>query len=77
MALLAADGEQTVERYVDEVEKVRSGYILARDPKAYGRWRRDVDRRARRPIGKDLAQLAKAFGGTTGMVVRGDFEFRN
>lgn len=76
-SLFAQDGEQVVERYVDEVEKVRSGYLLARDPKAYRRWRRDVDRKTRRPVGKDLAQLAQAFGGTAGMVVRGEFEFRN
>lgn len=68
-----------LDRFVDEVEVVRSGYTLARDPKAYRRWRRDVERQSGRVHGKDLAALAKAFGGQVGggAVVRDEFEFRN
>ena len=75
MALFRADSDDAATRFADEVEVVRSGYALARDPKAYGSWRRDIDRRTgRRAEGKSMAQLARDFGG---QVVTGDLEFRN
>jgi hypothetical protein len=73
VALLDADSDGANLRFADEVETVRSGYILARDPKQYNRWRRDVDSRSGRKPGRNLAQLAHHFGGS---VVAGDFEFR-
>lgn len=75
VALLDADSDGANLRFADEVEVVRSGYFLARDPKAYTRWRSGVDRRSgARPVGKPLADLARDFGG---QVTHGDFEFRN
>lgn len=57
------------------IEAVRAGSLLARDRKAYQRWRWSADRRAgRKPAGKNLAQLAQDFGGN---VTTGDFEFRH
>jgi hypothetical protein len=80
VALLDADSDTAPGRFADEVETVRSGYILARDAKTYNLWRRDVDRRTGRVSGRNLGQLARDFGGTVGTggsVVRGGFEFRN
>ncbi len=74
MALFDADGDMASGRFVDDVEAVRSGTILAHDQKAYNKWKVDVARRTGRKSGKDLAQLAKDFGG---QVVQGDFEFRH
>lgn len=75
VALLDADSDGANLRFADEVEAVRSGYILARDPKAYRGWRSGIDRRSGiKPAGKSLADLARSAGGN---VVRGEFEFRN
>lgn len=53
------------------VEAVRAGTIFAGDNNQHARWRAAS---ARHATGKDLAQLARDFGG---QVARGDFEFRN
>lgn len=77
MALFDADADGANARFAEAVEIVRSGQILARDQKAYGRWRRDVDRQTGRPPdGKGLAALAGVLGSGL-QVVRGEFEFRN
>jgi hypothetical protein len=63
-------------RFTDAVEAVRVGTILAHDAKQFGRWQADVARQAGHPgAGKDLAKLARDFGG--GHVEQGGFEFRN
>jgi hypothetical protein len=56
------------------------GTIFAHDATQHARWRSDVDRHSRQPqLGKNLAQLARDFGGQPGglEVVRGQFELRN
>jgi hypothetical protein len=74
---VTADGRA---RFTEAVEAVRTGYIFARDQKAYDRWSSDIALRSGRPpTGKPLAQLARDLGGQTDglQVVRGQFEFRN
>ena len=61
-------------RFSELVEAARAGYIFAHDAKQYSRWRADSDRKSGRKPGRDLAQLARDFGG---QVEHGGFEFRN
>jgi hypothetical protein len=76
--LFDEDADGATGRWADEVEAVRAGYVLARNPKGYQQWRSSVDRvSGRRPDGKPLSQLARDFGGVGLQIVRGEFEFRN
>lgn len=63
--------------FASMVEAVRAGSIFATSSdgnRQHARWQADSARRAgRRAAGKDLAQLARDFGG---LVERGGFEFR-
>jgi hypothetical protein len=73
--LFDSDADGVNDRFAHDVEAVRSGYYFAHDARAYGKWRRDVDRLAgRKPAGKGLADLSAEFGGS---VEVGGFEFRN
>lgn len=70
-------------RFTEATEAARIGAIFAQDAKQYSRWRAEVDRRSPRGAtkgGKDLAQLARDFGGAApgGLaIVRGGLEFRD
>lgn len=65
-------GDEAEARFADSIEALRAGTIFAHDAKQYGRWR--SRRRTGATPGKDLAALARDFGGN---VTAGGFEFRH